>query len=136
MSSWGISRTAARCDEGETLCVILSLLELEEVEQSSRRSSQVAGWTCFCLRRDRALPIPSRTGGTSKATRTIPPVDTFGLGQPIDRGHHGCASSLKAPCSSSFLESVERLIITREIHHEPLPVFLQTTKAQTGITTT
>ena len=68
------------------------LLEQEEAERLSRRSSRVAGSTCFCLKRDRGLPLPSGTGLTSRATRTIPPVVTFGSALPTGRGRRGYAS--------------------------------------------
>jgi hypothetical protein len=116
--------------------VMSLLLELEEVEQSSRRNWPAAGSTCFCLRRDRGLPILSRTGGISRAMRTILPAVIFGLGRRIDQGRLGCASWHRARCLSSFLVSVEQQTITRETRHEPRPVSLQTTRAQTGITMT
>ena len=68
------------------------LLEPEEAARLSRRSWRVAGWTCFCLKRDRGLPLLSGTGLTLRATRTIPPVVTFGLGLPTGRDRRGCAS--------------------------------------------
>src|SRR5262245_3858604 len=95
------------------------LLEPEAAERSSRRNSHVAGSMSSYLRRDRALLVPNRTGDISKATRTIPPVDTFGLGRPIDQDRHGCGSWHKAHCLFSCRGSAEQQIITRETRHEP-----------------
>ena len=56
------------------------------------------GLNVLLLEADRALPIRNMTGLTSRAMRTIQPVDIFGLGRLIDRDRHGCGSWRKALC--------------------------------------